>query len=217
MMTEQMILMDDQPIAATFFNEGKWLTEFITPDALEVKKLYREITKSIEGTENKVRVCHQWVANNIKYKQFIAGKLWVEGKASVQRDLWLSPSLVKRVRVGNCANKAFLLTSLLRNELGPNQVYCVLGNLYNGKAGGHAWSQVILNDRTYISDATSADTHPLVIAGFADRYEPVHLFNDKIAYAIEGKTVMEPFTACYSTWLKDYLDWSYIEGKKNGR
>jgi len=211
---DEIITMDDQPIAATFFNEGKWLTEFITPDALEVKKLYREITEGIEGAENKARVCHQWVANNIKYRQFITGKLWVEGKASVQRDLWNSPSITRRVGVGNCANKAFLLTSLLRNEMGPNQVHCVLGNLYNGKPGGHAWVQVLLNDRTYISDATNAGTQPLVIAALADRYEPVHFFNDKTAYAVEGKTVLEPFTACYSTWLKDYLDFAYIEGRK---
>ena len=211
---ENAYAIDDQPISATFFHEGKWLSEFITPDALEVKNLFGEITDGITSTENKVRACHRWVANNVKYKQFISGRLWVEGKSSVQKDLWLSPSLVKQVRVGNCANKAFLLTSLLRNELGSNEVYCVLGNLYNGKVGGHAWTQVTLGDRNYICDATNANVQPLVFAAIADRYEPIHYFNDKGATAVEGKTVMEPFTACYSTWLKDYLDFAYIEGRK---
>lgn len=210
----EIISIDNQPISATFFNEGKWLTEFITPDALEVKLLYDELTNGITSTENKVRACHRWVAEQVKYKQFIAGRIWIEGRSSQQRDLWMDPSMVIQTKVGNCANKSFLLTSLLRNELGSNQVYSVLGNLYNGKPGGHAWTQVSLGDRNYISDATNPNTPPMVLSGIVNRYEPVHFFNDKVAYAVEGRTLMEPFTACYSTWLKDYLDWGYIEGRK---
>lgn len=209
-----MIQIDNQPISATFFNEGKWLTEFITPDALEVKILHKELTEGLATTEQKVASCHSWVANNVKYKQFITGRIWIEGHASVQRDLWNMPSVTRRVRVGNCANKAFLVASLLRNSIGPGEVYCVLGNLYNGDAGGHAWVQVNINDRIYVVDATNSNVPPMVSAVVVDRYEPVHLFNDKVAYAIEGQTLMEPFTACYSTWLKDYLDFAYIEGRK---
>jgi len=211
---DEITTMDDQPISATFFHEGKWLTEFITPNALEVRRLYADITNGLTLTEEKVKACHNWVANRIRYKQLLTGRLWVEGQTSVQNDLWLSPSLVKQIRVGNCANKAFLLTSLLRNELGQDHVYCVLGNLYNGKAGGHAWTEVNLGGRNFICDATNANVQPLVFASIADRYEPVHYFNDKVTYAVEGKTVLEPFAACYSTWLKDYLHWGYIEGRK---
>ena len=154
------------------------------------------------------------MASEVKYKQFIKGKIWIEGKSSVQDDLWNMPSVTYHVRVGNCANKAFLLTSLVRQEMPENKVYCVLGNLYNGKPGGHAWVKVILNSADYIMETTRSDVPSLVLAGIADRYEAVHLFNDQTVYAIEGRTVLEPFTACYSTWLKDYLDWSYIEGRK---
>jgi len=213
-MDNNVIAMDDQPISATFFHEGKWLTSFVTPDALEVKKLFREITEETDSPEIKVKACHEWVATNIRYKQFISGRLWIEGRSSAQNDLWNTPSITKNVRIGNCANKAFLLASLLRNELGPDEVYCVLGNLYNGKAGGHAWCQVALNGCTYISDSTNPDVRPLVLASVADRYEAVHFFNDKTTFAVEGRTVLEPFTACYSTWLKDYLDMAYIEGRK---
>ena len=41
--------VDDQPIAATFFGEGKWLTSFITPDALEIQELYKELTQGLSG------------------------------------------------------------------------------------------------------------------------------------------------------------------------
>ena len=99
------------------------------------------------------------------------------------------PSVTARIKVGNCANKSFLLTSLLRQELPPAQVYCVLGNLYNGKAGGHAWVQTRVHGTEYLVESTRADASVFVPASCAERYEAVHLFNDQEAYAIEGRTV----------------------------
>ena len=184
------------------------------PDALDIRKLYEDITDGIASVDDRLVALRDWVACNVRYTRFVKGKLWIEGKTSVQTDLWNEPSITARVRVGNCANMSFLLTSLVRNELPPSQVHCVLGNLYNGKPGGHAWVQVKLGGRDYIMESTRPDVPPLVLADAADRYEAVHLFNDQEVYAIEGKTVLEPFAACYSTWLKDYLDWAYIEGEK---
>jgi len=209
-----MQAIDDQPISATFFGEGKWLTDFITPKAIDVQELHDSLTQKAVALEDRIARLHQWVGNQVRYKRFIRGKMIIEGKTSVQNDLWNLPSVTARLRVGNCANKSFLLTSLLRNELSPSQVYCVLGNLYNGKAGGHAWVQVKYDDDEYIIESTRADVPLLVPVGAAPRYEAVHLFNDEEAYAIEGRTVMEPFTACFSTWLRDYLDWSYIESQR---
>jgi len=208
----QPISIDNQPISATFFDEGKWLTDFITPDALEVQKLHDVLTRNAKDLESRITALWYWVASQVKYKQFIKGRIWIDGKSSVQDDLWNSPSITARVGVGNCANKSFLLASLLRNELEPDDVHCVLGNLHNGKPGGHAWVQITLNGRDFIMESTQPDISPLVLATVADRYEAVHFFNDQSVYAIEGRTLMEPFTACFSTWLKDYLDWSYIEG-----
>ena len=124
------------------------------------------------------------------------------------------PSVTAHVKVGNCANMSFLLTSLVRQEMPEDKVYCVLGNLHNGKPGGHAWTEVKLGSNDYIMEATKSDVPPLVLARVADRYEAVHLFNDKEVLSIEGRTVMTPYAECYSTWLSDYLDWSYIEGGK---
>lgn len=208
------IAIDDQPISATFFGEGKWLTDFITPNAIDITELHKDLTKGANSIEDKIATMRQWVATQVTYKKFIQGKLWVEGRSSVQNDLWNMPSITARVKVGNCANKAFLMASLLRNELPASQVHCVLGNLYNGKVGGHAWVQVTLNGQDYIIETTRPDVPALVPVYSAKRYEAVHLFNDETAYAIEGKTVLEPFTACFSTWLSDYLDWAYIEGRK---
>jgi len=208
------IAIDDQPISATFFGEGRWLTDFVTPDAIDIKELHKDLTEGIASLDEKIAVMHGYVASQIRYKRFIKGKLWVEGKSSVQDDLWNLPSITARVKVGNCANKAFLLCSLLRQDMSSSQVHAVLGNLYNGKPGGHAWVEAKLGGQDYIIEATRADVPALVPASSADRYEAVHLFNDETAYAIEGRTVMEPMTECYSTWLSDYLNWAYIEGRK---
>ena len=211
----ELIAIDDQPISATFFGEGKFLTEFITPGNLEVQELHKDIINGIDKLDDRLVALRDWVASNVRYTKFVRGKMWVDGKSSTQNDLWTQPSITSRILVGNCATKSFLLASLVRNELPENSAYCVLGNLYNGKPGGHAWVLVKLNGQEYIMESTRADTPPLVLAGPAtDRYEAVHLFNDKVTYAIEGRTVLEPFTACFSTWLKDYLDFAYIEGRK---
>ena len=209
----QKIPMDDQPISSRFFGEGKWLSEFITPTSFEVSTLHQKLTDNLSTLEDRITACWQWVASQIRYKRYISGTLRVENRVERRNDLWCDPSLTIRTKVGNCANKAFLLTSLLRRELPQDQVFCVLGNLENnGDTGGHAWCEVNLGGRDFIMESTRPDVPPLVPTQIATRYQPVHLFNDKQAYYIEGTTVMEPFTAAYSTWLRDYLDWAYIEG-----
>lgn len=206
------IAIDDQPISATFFGEGRWLSSFVTPNALEVQTLYKDITQDIDELEDRILACWNWVANRVKYTKFVKGKIWVNGHSSVQTDYWQTPSQLIRTRIGNCANKAFLLAALLRNELVADRVHAVLGNLYNGKPGGHAWVQAKVNGIDYILESTRPDAQALVPAISADRYEAVHLFNDQEVQTIEGRTVMTPFTECFSSWLSDYLDWAYIKG-----
>jgi hypothetical protein len=138
-MNVEVIRINDQPISASFFGEGTWLTDFITPEASDVKDLFDELTKGITDSNDRIRACWEWVATRIRYVPFVRGRLMINGKSSVQNDFWASPSMTIHTRVGNCATKSFLLTSLLRNELGPEQIHCAMGNLYNGTPGGHAW------------------------------------------------------------------------------
>lgn len=208
---ENTITIDDQPISAGFFGEGKWLSDYVTPEEPDIMMLYEEITKGLSSREEKIVACWDWVANQIKYKSFIKATISVEGKASTQDDYWQTPAMCSKTKVGNCANKAFLLASLLRRELKANQVYTVLGNLVNGHREGHAWVQVNL-DSEYIVEATRNDV-PMVLAAVAKRYEPVHYFNDQTVMAIPGRTVMTPYANAYSEWLRDYLAWSYIHGR----
>lgn len=209
-----VIAVDDQPIEAGFFGEVRRLTDWITPEALEVQNLYKQLTAGISDTLSRITACWKWVAGQVKYVNFVKGKLWINGKVSAQDDLWTMPETTIRTRVGNCAVKSFLLTSLLRNELPPDQVYCALGNLYNEDPGGHAWLNVRLDGEEYTMESTTDKVPPLIPSHLTDRYEPVHFFNDEQVLAIEGRTQMVPFTEAYSTWLHDYLSWAYIEGRR---
>jgi hypothetical protein len=215
MQGDSITKIDDQPMDASFFGEVRRLTDFITPDAFEVQNLYKSLTEGIGDTIGKITACWKWVANQVKYVEFVKGKLTINGKTSWQNDLWTLPETTIKTRVANCAVRSFLLTSLLRNGLAPDQVYCTLGNLYNGKPGGHAWVTLRLDGADLISESTTPTVPPLVSADAAERYEAVHHFNDKIVLAVEGKTQLVPMTDCYSTWLSDYLNWTYIESQKS--
>ena len=211
----EIIPIDNQPISATFFGEGKWLTSFVTPDALEVRKLHEQLTRNIDEIEDRVLACWGWVANQVKYVKFVQARIQINGHVAVQDDYWQAPSQLIKTKVGNCANKAFLLGSLLRRDLPSERVNVVLGNLSQGdNIGGHAWVEVSLNSHSHIMEATRGDMKPMVSTEVADIYESVIYFNDKSVLAVEDRTLLQPFCAVYADWLHDYLDWAFIEGRE---
>lgn len=210
-MISGVIPIDDQPVSAGFFGEGKWLSDYITPNNPDVEMLHEDLTKGLQTKEERAVAAWDWVANEVKYKPFIRATIQIEGKSSAQADYWQSPAMCAHTHVGNCVNKAFLLASLLRRDFAQSEVYCVLGNLHNGAVSGHAWVEANINGSIFILEATRNDV-PLLAVEKGTRYEPVHYANDKEIYAVPGRTVMTPFHACYSSWLRDYLHWAYING-----
>jgi hypothetical protein len=211
---EKLIPIDDQPMNASFFGEAHRLTDFITPNALEVQDLYASLTNGIANQVDRIKACWGWVASQVKYVESVRGRLWIGNKVSVQNDLWSLPETTINTKLGNCAVKSFLLASLIRNELPPDQIYCTLGNLYNGKPGGHAWISLNIEGQEFVMESTTPTVPPMVPASMAKRYEAVHYFNDAEVLAVEGKTQMIPMTACYSSWLTDYLNWVWIESQR---
>lgn len=214
-MAEQLVRINDQPVSPTFFGEGKFLTEYVTPNALDVNALFKKLAESETDVHGVLLKCWDWVADQVKYVSFVKAKIWIAGKTSEQEDFWQSPSGVIRTKIGNCANKSFLLASLVRNVLPPEQIEVVLGNLkQKGNVGGHAWCQVNIDGENYIMESTRSDMQPLVTTRVAEIYEDVLHFNDKTVSAFENRTLLVPFAAVYADWLKDYLDWAFIEGRK---
>lgn len=227
--------IDDQPISSTFFNEGRWLTDFITPDNPDIKRLYRQIKEKVghyrepgvpgydaphkegitPGQREEIEALWYWVASQVRYVPFVKASLNIEGLVSSQVDYWMDPAMVARVRVGNCANKSFLLASLVRNALSAPAVHVALGNLHQQSGvSGHAWVEIELEGRDYIVETTREDMNPFVPSRTATRYEAVIYANDQEVRAVSGRTAIKPFAAVYADWLKEYLDWAYIEGRK---
>jgi len=197
---------DDQPIQASILKERRLLTSWITPDSLEIQTKYEQITKGLNSTEDKVKACLRF-ASDIPYTQFVRVSANVAGKTFVENDCWLQPSeAIFSPRI-NCANKTYLLASLLRQELPAESVWACLGNLNTDGQNGHAFGYIRL-DRDYILETTNPSVRdkfiPTETAGI---YEDVIYFNDLGVRAIPEKQVREPLSACYNCipFLTDYL------------
>jgi len=79
--------------------------------------------------------------------------------------------------IGDCEDTSILLTSLLRNFMPPDRVFCIIGNY---QIFGHAWVQVKLKDGNLAileTTLTSAPPNPWRLAG---PYSPYILFNDLV-------------------------------------
>ena len=71
---ERLIPIDDQPMDASFFGEARRLTEFITPNALDVQELYKKLTNGINDPTDRITACWKWVASRVKYVEFVKGQ-----------------------------------------------------------------------------------------------------------------------------------------------
>lgn len=93
-------------------------------------------------------------------------------------DYWSFPAETLAVGVGDCEDCTFLLTSVLRNVLGPTQVYATIGLL---EGGGHAWVTVLLDGVPYRLETTRPPFGASDITRELPPYEPYFRFNDLVA------------------------------------
>jgi len=198
---------DNQPIQASILKERRLLTSWITPDSLEVQNKYDQITKGLSSTEDKVLACLRF-ASDIPYTQFVKVSVNVAGKTFVENDCWLQPAEAIFSPRLNCANKTYLLASLLRQELPAENVYACLGNLNTDGQSGHAFGYIRLDGKDYILETTNPSVRdkliPIETVGI---YEDIIYFNDLGVRAVPERTIREPFSACYNCepFLIDYL------------
>jgi len=93
------------------------------------------------------------VGRKIRYSAYGSTIKFFDSSVSCQR--CLLPEQVLRRRSANCAGKAHLLVSLLRNRLPEDRVYMAIGGLAEDHVGGHAW--VIVQGHTgvwYVLEST---------------------------------------------------------------
>ena len=177
-----LIVADNQPIDARF-GDSVWLTSFITPGNPDVRLKYLEITDGITLTNDKIEAIWRYVAE-FKYKPVISSTLSTPDRKFRQEDTWFFPAEAMLINNLNCANRAFLLTSLVKNELPVRgQVYCVMGVLSNNRVGNHAWVQAQIDGRIYILEATITDKARAIIpVDCLDIYKGQVYFDEETVY-----------------------------------
>jgi len=215
MSLEQAVPIDDQPIKeATLFFNDKWLREWVTPDNLQVQDEYQKLTNGLADPSDRVLACFNRVLS-VPYTEAVKVKVSVDGITITQNDAWLEPGQAlmtyvdargkKRPIKLNCANRSFLLASLLRQEYPPDKVWVVLGNLNMDGLGGHAWV-MLRSDQDYILETTSPNIR-YPISADSPAHEDIIYFNDKEVRAIPDRKIREPFSKCWChPLLEDYLD-----------
>jgi hypothetical protein len=109
----------------------------IQSDDAEVIRIAREVTSKVAGDFEKARRLQDWVSQNLQFDLGIAVA---------------AASEVARNRRGTCVAYAVLLAALERAAGLPSRV--VMGFAYaNGIWGGHAWTEVYLDNRWIALDA----------------------------------------------------------------
>ncbi len=206
-----MITADNQPIQARPGSDAVWLTDFITPNNPSVRLKHDEITAGITSLEDRIIAQWQYVAK-LPYREIIGSSLRAGGKSFSQPDTWFFPSEVISMKIpANCANRAFLLASLLKNDLpSPGQVYCVFGQLSLDGIGNHAWVETQLNGRQHIIETTVSDLDKAIFpTSNLDIYGAKVYFDEDRVYVVDGadaaETINARFGVCAVPFLKEYL------------
>jgi hypothetical protein len=142
-------------------NDGRMhsLMEFIQPNDVQV----RHIAEQLRFDENPVRSVQNFVNAYVSY--------FIE-----EIDLWRPPCEVLASRQGDCEKTAVLMVSLLRNYFSGEDVFVVVGKIFDRKKlYGHAW--VELNGKFLES------TLPYDKLIDESKYHPMVKFNDYRAYS----------------------------------
>lgn len=136
---------------------------FVRPSSPTV----RRIAYILSFADDPIKSAWEWVSRVVEYQL-------------EQGEFWSYPEEAIAAGVGDCDDAAILLCSVLRNYLGPDEVFVVVGT-HNSE--GHAWVTVDGN----ILESTRA---PNGVPRF--RYHPVFMFNDKKVYSMNSWPEMIP-------------------------
>jgi len=206
-----LVKADDQPIISRPFHDSVWLTSFITPQNPDVLLKYQELIEGIQNSRDRVIALWQYVAN-MRYQPTVSARVSLNGNVIAEPDTWLFPSETMQVNVANCANRSFLLASLLKNELTlPDQVYCSLGYLNLDGVGAHAWVIADISGEEYILETTQPRLESAFVpASVALAYDQVIAFDEKSVYTVGVESniasiLNASFGLCAIEFLRDYL------------
>lgn len=205
-----MLKADNQPID-TRFGDAAWITDFITPRNPDVILKYQELSQGLTDPSDIAISLWHYISHQ-PYVPLVAARLQAGGKTFRQKDTWFYPAESLQLGIGNCANKTFVLASMLKNQFrSPGEVYAVVGNIKLDGIGSHAWVEINRGGRSYIMETTQPNINSALIpTDLADAYVPKVYFDEKNVYTtgenVDVKQVFEAhFGVCALPFLKDYL------------
>lgn len=132
------------------------LKSFITPN----EPLVQELASILYSGGNFVKDTQDFIHSEIKYKK-------------ERGDFWKLPVQSLIDGYGDCEDTSLVITSLLRNFIGPEYIYCVVGEW---RGDGHCW--VIAEQRLIESTRSSR------VLVRERGYKPYVFFNDQYAWAV---------------------------------
>jgi len=203
---DSSIPVDDQPVnQATVMGEDRYMTSWVTPDSLGIQEKYKQLTAGIADQKKRITALWNFV-KNIPYVQFVKSRIQIDGKTFSQNDTWLDPAQALVAGHLNCFNKSILLTSLLRQELSPEQAFVCLNNVNVDGIDGHAVSYIKLDDDYILETTNPGIKSPFMPAAAADIYGAVSWFNDEHVSYIPEVRLREPLGLCCIAWLEEYIN-----------
>lgn len=202
-----MAVADNQPIISRPLGNAVWITSFITPNNPDVRLKYEELTEGLYSTEERITALWRYVAN-FHYNETVNSVTKAGRSTFRQPDTWFYPSETMQLDVSNCANRSFLLASLIKNEI-PD-VYCSMGRLRLDGIGGHAWVKITMDGEDYILETTQPNIARAILpVSKVTAYEELLAFNDRevLTYSNESVELIlnSRFGLCALDFLRDYL------------
>lgn len=184
--------MDMLIVNKRFAGEQHDIRDFVTPNQIEILGLYEHLKE--DDPYDTVINCWKYLNKYVQYPANPLGqtvdkqRLSTFGGAFIYdqpNDYWQFPyETTARVRdaakrgkkaFGDCADVTFVLASVLRNQLGPNEIHACIGTyILKGKPCGHAWVKLRIDLNIYYIDATHDFGKPLNF----ELYDEYVLFND---------------------------------------
>lgn len=210
-----MVELDCVQANTRYPGEYASLKDFITPHHLMVKDLASTFT----GDEREiVFAMWKWVGERIRYPEMSNGYEYRRLEAFTERgffsvrpavvlqsqgDFWDYPTEVLSMRISDCDGTAFLLTSLLLNQLPPERVFAAIGNINIGSPQGHAWVEVEIDGSWYVLESTKKNFNKARFISIheASEYNAVYRFNSDKIYMVSDELVLSKCRPCCPLWI----------------
>lgn len=178
--------MPELIVSKRFADERHDICEFVTPNAYEIKQLYKQLQRDTKP-ETAIATW-QYLNEFVLYPTDMFGRFVDDqvlssfGKTYTNpEDFWHFPfETAAKIRSsgkthGDCLDMSTLFVSILRNQMEDDEIFVVIGKLKKYPNLGHAWVKMAKDADWYYVDPTVQFGRPLEFG----QYEEYIEFNDQ--------------------------------------